>query len=428
MKIWQLIEAIDDPSGLIHPERHQAFATGQHPLGRHPAYPQFQRGAEGTAENYEEVLASKQWQKILQKAQRYLGVPLTRQSLRLIQIKTIEAMQAIQEAESQHQEDLQNLAIELVFSLPEFKTARQAYENQEILIDANIVSDTSELNTDDMMTSDEPEAQAPLNRPEKQRTPAEQEWMEKMVQRRHFTNAMIQGSAVSNDFLFELAGQQLDRIHPGLRNAYGILMVATEIGYWIFPQSKVLQGAKEKTHVGVSQVRREEPEEQAPEEQMGEEAPPPQGRPIVQAQAACFPVLIQELIKGLTELASLSSMAGLPNDPEDRAEILNKTDLTDMEAWHMLLGPKLWDSFVEAVDAENERELTFHLYSAIQRMDNDQFNAFMREVLAKSPRGMKMLRDLAAQIKTELAGDEGGQFEEAQEIVRRVIESDDLAD
>lgn len=422
MKIWQLIEAIDDPSGLVHQERHQAFATGQHPLGRHPAYPEFQRDAEGSAENYEEMLASKQWQKILQKAQRYLGVPLSRQSLPLIQRKTVEALRLIQQAESQKQEELQNLAIELVFTLPEFKTARQAYEDQQIVIDANLVSDRSDLNTDDMMTSDEPEAQAPLNRPEKQRTPAEQEWMQKTVQRRHFTNAMIQGSAVSNDFLFELAGEALDRIHPGLRNAYGILMVATEIGYWIFPQSMVLQGAKDKTHVGVSQVRRETPEDQ-PEGQPGEE-PPQSGRPVVVAQGACFPVLIQEIIKGLTELASLSSMAGLPNDPDDRQEVLNKTDLTDMEAWHMLLGPKLWDSFIEAVDAENERELTFHLYSAIQRMDNDKFNTFMREVLGKTPTGMRMLRDLATQIKGELAGDEGGHFEEAQEIVRQIIEGD----
>lgn len=420
MKIWQIIEAIDDPSGLIHQERHQAFATGQHTLGRHPAYPQFQRGAESSAENYEEVLASKQWQKILQKAQRYLGVPLTRQALPLIQRKTVEALHLIRQAESQKQEELQNLAIELVFTLPEFKTARQAYEDEQIVIDANLVSDRSDLNTDDMMTSDAPEAQEPLNRPDKQRTPAEQEWMEKTVQRRHFTNAMIQGSAVSNDFLFELAGEALDRIHPGLRTAYGILMVATEIGYWIFPQSKVLQGAKAKTHVGVSQVQREKPEDQP---ETGEDAPQA-GRPVVQAQGACFPVLIQEIIKGLTELASLSSMAGLPNDPEERQEILNKTDLTDMEAWHMLLGPKLWDSFIEAVDAENERELTFHLYSAIQRMDNDKFNAFMREVLAKSPNGMKMLRDLAAQIKGELAGDEGGHFEEAQEIVRQITEGD----
>lgn len=426
MKIWQLIEAIDDPSGLIHPERHQAFATGQHPLGRHPAYPDYQRGGEGSAENYEEVLASKQWQKILQKAQRYLGVPLTRRSLPLIQQKTVEALHLIQQAESQYQEQLQNLAIELVFSLPEFKTARQAYENQQIVIDANLVGDRSELDTDEMMTSDEPEAQEPLNHPKKQRTPAEQQWMEKMVQRRHFTNAMIQGSAVSNDFLFELAGQQLDRIHPGLRNAYGILMVATEIGYWIFPQSMVLKGAKDKTHVGVSQVRMEKPEDRAPEDQEQGDEPPQQGRPVIQAQGACLPVLIQEIIKGLTELASLSSMAGLPNDPEERMEVLNKTDLTDMEAWHMLLGPKLWDSFVEAVDAENERELTFHLYSAIQRMDNDKFNSFMREVLAKSPAGMKMLRNLAAQVKAEMAEDEGGMMEEAQEIVRRVLETDEL--
>ena len=395
MNVWEIIEAIDDPSGLIHPEKHQAFARQTHPLAKHPAYPTYQPGAGEKTTNYEEVLASRQWQKILQKANQYLGVPLNRRSVGLITKKLLSAMTLIDQVESQYKDELEALAIELIFELPEFKSARKAYEANRLKIDAQLVD---EIDTAEMMTSDEPQAEAPPE--QQQRTPAEAQWLKKMVQRRHLTNAMIQGSAVSNDFLFELGGETLDRIHPGLRNAYGILMISTEIGYWMFPQEQVLAGIKAKTHVGSTKI-----------DTTG-------GKPLIRAAGQCFPVLIQEIIKGLTEVASLSS---LPRDPAEREEVIKQADLIDLESWSMILGPKLWDSFVEAVDAQDERELTMHLYRHIQTMDVDQFNAFMKEVLAKSPKGVQMLRDLASKIKAELAQGEQG-MTEAQQIVEQMLE------
>lgn len=418
MTAREIIEAIDDPSGLIHPEKHQAFARGEHPLAKNPAFPDYTPGEGERASNYEEALASRQWQKLLQKATQYIGVPLTRQALPLIQRKTIDALSIIGEAESDHREQIEALAIQLVFELPEFKSARQAYEDNQIKIEASLIDEPGGP-SEDMLMSDEPEAQEPLRQ---ERTPAEKQWMDKMIQRRHFTNALIQGSAVSNNYLFELGGPALDHIHPGLRKAYGVLITATELGYWMFPQDAVLQGARARTHVGNVRVDIEKPEDDnggtppVPGEQP--EQQPQQQIPVVRATGLCLPVLIQEIIKGLTELASLSS---LPRDPEERKEVIDKADLVDMEAWHMLLGPKLWDSFVEAVDAENERELTLHLYRYIQEMDVDQFNNFMKQVLGKTPQGMQMLRELANRVRADMADDQN--FNESRVILRQVLDN-----
>lgn len=392
MSVWQIIEAIDDPSGLIHPEKHQAFAHQTHPLAKHPSYPAPAPGERGV--NFEEILASRQWQKILQKANHYLGVPLTRQALPVISQKLIQAMAVISEAESNHKEELEELAVNLVFELPEYRSTRREYATGRLAIDAQLAD---EIDTSDMKVSEGLQ---------ENRTPAEEEWFNKTIQRRHFTNAMIQGSAVTNDFLFEMAGAQLDRIHPQLRKSYGILMVSTELGYWMFPQSDVIAGAKQQLFVGSSRI----------DYQTLEEA---RQQPIVIARGMCFPVLIQEIIKGLTELASLPS---LPRDPVERKELLDKSDLVDLEAWSMMLGPKLWDSFIEAVDAGNERELAMHLYRQIQMMDVDRFNAFMKEVLAKSPQGMQMLRQLAAKVRAEIG--EEGEIEESSEIVDHLLEED----
>lgn len=415
--VWDIIEAIDDPGGLIHPEKHEAFAQGKHPLAKHPAYPQVQAGPGERASNYEEKLATGQWQKILQKGHQYLGVPLTKQALPRIQQKMLGALALIDQVEAAHKDELQALAVELVFELPEFRSAKRAHENGGFQIDAQI---TDDVDISDTLTSDEPEAQKPLHQ---ERTPAEMAWMQKMIQRRHFTNAIIQGSAVTNNFLFEMAGAQLDRIHPELRKAYGIIMLSSELGYWMFPQDAVIAGAKLQTQVGTAEVTfvgGDQEEEEEPGEEVAPEAmeePQAQRIPLVKARAWMFPVLIQEIIKGLTELASLPS---LPRDPVDRQEVLDKADLIDAEAWHMMLGPKLWDSFIEATDAVNERELTMHLYRHIQQLDVDEFNSFMKEVLAKSPRGMQMLRDLANQIKAELA--QGGDVEESKLVVRNMLD------
>lgn len=416
MKVSDIIEAIDDPSGLIHAEKHRAFAQGTHPLAGHPSYPAHQKQPGDRTTNYEEILASKQWQKILQKGNQYLGVPLTAQSLKVIQSKMIQAMGVIDKVEGAHHEELEALAVELVFELPEFRSARQAYENGRIQIDAEITGEIGGMGAG-METSDEEGADEPLV---KERTPAEQEWMKKMVQRRHFTNALIQGSAVSNDFLFELAGRRLDQIDPRLRQAYGVMMISTEIGYWMFPQDIIIAGARKRTHVGSASLEMQTEPEDA--EGMEQQEAPPQV-PVVKARGACFPILIQEIIKGLTEIASLPS---LPRDPVEREEVIRQADMVDLESWSMILGPKLWDSFIEAIDASDERELTMHLYRHIQSMDVDQFNAFMKEVLAKSPRGIKMLRDLAAEIKAELAQEPGdeGPVAEAREVVRRLIDDD----
>lgn len=381
----RIVEAFEDPSGLVHPERRQAFASRQHPLGKNPAFPE-----QG---NYEEQVASKRWQKLLRKAQQYYGVPLAKEALPVIQKKLLASLELMDGAEERYREELEALAIEIVFELPEFKVFRAPYERGEIELDAKLVKH-EEIDLSGAATSAEIEQQEkPVRHAE------DEEVLQRKIKRRHLTNAFIQGSAVSNNYAFEMGGAQLDRIHPDLRKAYGMLMTSTDIGYWMFPQSAVIQAAKQ-LQVGSAQVKQ------------GEE-----GKPIVVARGIHFPVLIQELIKGLSELAS---MQGLPEDPEERKEVINQADLIDAEAWHMMLGPELWDSFMQAVDSENEREVAMHLYSHIQRMGDDEFNAFIKAILSGTPEGRYALRSMAIQVKKELRDSE--ELGESGRIVRSLLD------
>ncbi len=442
-KAKQLIrEGIDygESPDLIHPERKQSLAGGSHPLSNNPAFPDFQAQAGSQNTNYSEMLASKRWQKLVKKAERYLGFQLSRQTLPRLGQAMVGAMNLMAQAEQGKEEELQKLAVEIVFELPEFSSFKEPFERGEFGLKPQITS-AEEINLDGVKSTDDFESPEELNfdqpesgeesgapegvNAEQAEAAAEQrQSLQKKLNRRHLSNAFIQGSAISNNFAFELGGARLDQINPGLRKAYGILMAMSEIGYWLYPQSAVVQALQAQAKAGSTRVEMQAPgqdeEEVLPDDLW--DAPPEEGatekpqstpqaqsqgevRPVIIAQGIHLPVLIQEIIKGLTELAS---MHGLPQDEHERNAVMDKADLIDSEAWHMMLGPELWDRFMQAVDSQNEREITMHLYTKIQSMDDDEFNAFVKGLLAHDRGALNQLKQFAQEIKTELAGGEEG--------------------
>jgi hypothetical protein len=441
MKAWQIIEALDDPSGLIHRDKHNAFQRGTHPLSKHPSYPAFQPAQGDSSASYDEMLANKQWKKLLEKGAKYFGKPLTKRDFPEMSQKLMQAIGVVEEAEAQHKEELEALAIEIAFELPEFKAAKAAYEAGRLAIQANIVAEPDMTGTettnsikaknqykekeqeDQFGAEDEPAQKA-------QRTPAEQDYLNKTVQRRHLTNAFAQGAAISNNFAFEMGGAALDRIHPGLRKAYGIVMVCSELPYWAFPDSAVQASVDAKMQGGTVKVERanDEDEEEAGEEEEQRDEAPKQKAPKIVAQGKWLPVLIHELIKGLVDITSSRS---LPTDPDELKEILDITDLVDVENWHMLVGPQLWDKFIAYTDAENGRELAMGLYMYLQTLDADKFHEFIRELYSETPKGKMMLKQALQKVKEandrEANGgeDEGTGYnveESASRIIRHMIE------
>ena len=434
MKAWQIIEALDDPSGLIHQEKHDAFRNGTHPLAKHPSYPAFQPAQGDSSASYDEMLANKQWKKLLEKGAKYFGKPLTKRDFPEMGRKLMQAIEVVEQAESEHKEELEALAIEIAFELPEFKGAKAAYEEGRLAIQANIVDepDMTGTETTDSIKSkdlhqnqypehDQPEMETPA-RP--QRTPAEQDYLNKTIQRRHLTNAFAQGAAISNNYAFEMGGAALDRIHPGLRKAYGIVMVCSELPLWAFPNSAVQDSVDAKMQGGTVKIERadDEGDEELETPPDQEDEAPKQRAPVIKAQGKWLPVLIHEIIKGLVDITSRHS---LPADPDELKEILGVTDLVDVEAWHMLVGPQIWDKFIAYVDAENGRELAMNLYRYLQSFDADKFHEFIREVYSETPRGKQMMRQALQKVKADMqAYDEGDNDmeESAPSIIRHLID------
>lgn len=379
---------------LIHPENKSLLASRKHVLGKNPAFPEHRQAPH---DNFEEMLASSQWQKVCNKIQRYFGFrPANMRDIARTQQKLMQSLEFLNRAEASHRPQLEKLAIDIVFELPEFAHWKKAYENGEFGIKAKLVSSPQEIDLSDLKLADaaEPQTDAELPPPEEGENSEQREAeadlrqrLKSQVARRHFSNAITQGAAVSNNYAFEMAGSELDAIAPGLRQAYGILMVSSELGYWIFPQAAVAQALEQEMKLGSVRVK------------SVEEAPEGEERMEVQASGVHLPVLIQEIIKGLMELAA---MHGLPEDEYERKAVMDQADLAEAEAWQMMLGPQLWDNFVRAVDSEDQRDVALHLYAHVQRMPDAQFNAFMRGVMGRDPEAMREMRVLARQVRGEM--------------------------
>jgi len=72
------------------------------------------------------------------------------------------------------------------------------------------------------------------------------------------------------------------------------------------------------------------------------------GEPVVVAQGKCFPVLCQELFKGVMELLSLH---GIPDDlsAEELKTVYKNSDRLQDEPWIIMIGPALWRKFLSVV-------------------------------------------------------------------------------
>jgi len=142
-------------------------------------------------------------------------------------------------------------------------------------------------------------------------------------------------------------------------------------------------------------------------------------KPVIHVQAMVFPVLIHELVKGVMELLSAH---GLPQNKKVGEYVINKADYLAAEPWDMRIGPALWNRFTEAIDPD-DFELKHHIYSEMAALPVREFNQKMREIVAGTKEGKKIIKTIVEEVRNGLHEDE---FNEAMnEISGNNIEDED---
>ena len=204
--------------------------------------------------------------------------------------------------------------------------------------------------------------------PERQ-VKVDQDKLHEHVQKRVILNATIHGAAVhiwkSLHFLVEPA---VNQINPELFKLYNRLIANSSILMWMMPplskdQAKMAFEMSNLTQ-GQNQV----------------EVPDDNEAPTVTAKATAFPTMIHELVKGILDTVILH---GIDQElTEDELEyVYQQADAPEDEHWYYLLGPGIWQVFVDNFVDNPEnipqilQEMSVTSYPVIEEELNNIINA-----------------------------------------------------
>ena len=373
-----LNESLVYPDGMnerMHPTLEKDLRDQTHSLGKHPAIP------DGDEDSFEQKIMGERFKEVCNRYKRAFDVDSIDNGLVMQQMMPLVHETVALEAE--HIKELQDLAIRMI---------REEYDMDEDVVEI-IAELTPEISLEGTKRNPKP---MPV---EGMKFDSHDDIVNANdeVYKRRFLNAMIQGAAKKCNHMFHLVDDELTDINPKLPNKYAKMMSAADYMYYVIP--KMDEGI-----VG-GIVKVEFPNNKNP-------------KAVIHAQAMVFPVLIHEIVKGVMELLSAH---GLSKDKKMADYVINKSDFLAAEPWDMRLGPAIWGRFTALIDGD-DFGLKHHVYAELAALPAKEFHKQMREILAGTKLGEKIIKEMIATIKRDLQNDE---FNEALNGLGGVDEEDD---
>lgn len=349
-----------------------------HSLGNHPIFP------ESDESTFEEKIMGERFVEVVNRYKRYFDTDkinnkqVMKESLPLV----FETMGI----EAKHKKALVKLAVEMV---------REEYDMDEDVVEIHAeLTDT--INMEGTKKNPKPMATEVEFKNHDELTNANEE-----VYKRRFINSMIQGAAKKCNHMFHMVDDKLIELDPRLPNKYAKMMAAADYMYYIIPE----MDNADIGSVSGGVVRVQFPTASNP-------------KAVIHAQAMVLPVLIHELVKGVMELISAH---GLPKKKRIGEYVINKADFLAAEPWDMRLGPAIWSRFTKMINPD-DFNLKHHIYMELVSLPVKEFNVKMREIMAGTKEGKKIMDDVIKTVKSGLQEDE---FNEAMnEISGRNVDEE----
>lgn len=368
-----------DAPDAVHRSHKQALAGGQHGMGTVPSLsPQ-------AAERH----ASETYRNIIAKLRAYGGVvPRNSQDPRWA-MDFMRVLQDIQQREAHLRPQLEQLAVETVLRMPEFKSLRGALDNGYLRIEPHL---SERINITNYAFSDD--EQEPIEGEDVPEIKAE---YQDLINRRKLNNTLIQGAAVANNYSFTNSFDELADLDSTLVRDYGKAMAYSELGFFFQDQEMMRLAARSagsELQGGQNELRQ------------GED-----GVMVVFAEAITFPMLVQEIIKGCMEYLSIGDEEG---DPETMSAVRKRSDFIDDEQVQMQIGPSIYRSMMAAIGPDNA-DLMPYIYDQLHRLSNSEYQQVMQGLIEGSPEGVTWFRNLATDLRRRLSAqqEEPGPDEES---------------
>jgi hypothetical protein len=352
-----------------NPEVEKDLKSGEHDYSKI----KFPKHKDEQYANYEEFLASDEYEKALEKLARYTGISdigtgTSKQYFDLSKM-AVSAMIEITNIESTKKQELEELAEKIVRDYFQIPKNKLTYELK--------------LNNSDVKI-DEPKNKGELEKKEKELVNNIKELDEERIQRR-LQNAMSQGLAVDKHWIFENAQDELIKITGDNRiiEKYGVFTSILMSGYW--------QMSKEQMGINESKKQVNEAIASGKSTYFMDETPPK-----IYAEAMNFPLLIHEALKGTM------SFLGAKRKPENLQTYLKAVELEDnikAETWDIRLGPAIWRKFLSKLPLslrteEDKRKLIFYLVSNVANLPAKEYIVLYNEIFSDSKESKNLLAAL----------------------------------
>ena len=195
------------------------------------------------------------------------------------------------------------------------------------------------------------------------------------IYKRRFLNALIVGAAMDFAEMYIFVENKLDGINETLRRNYKKIWFINNL---LLFHTKQNLSKKQKDGGNVDVY-------------ISDETTPVR----IEVKGILSPILVEETIKGLFELAISH---GLPKDKDKAEYIMSKADFKLAEVWDQRVGLPLWRRVRKIM---NECEISVQpsfLLMELASLETDKFNTTMQEILAGTKMGRHLIKEIVRNI------------------------------
>jgi hypothetical protein len=201
------------------------------------------------------------------------------------------------------------------------------------------------------------------------------------IQKRRMLNALIEGASevVSYDVVEYV--QKLFEINPALPELYSKIIELSQFLMYSMDETELRDDSGNGGTVKV--IMKSAPD-------MLE----------IKVDATLFPVLLQETIKGILEVAILQ---GLPDNKDKAYYVMKKSDFKLAEVWDSRLGVPLWKRIEGMIPEDTDMDavgLNF-FFMELSMLPTETFNEAMQEIFAGTRKGKEIVSNICEKILTD---------------------------
>lgn len=337
---------------LIHPSKKQWIQAGGD-----PELQELLPSLSSEEQTYLQMITSRSYEQLVDRLTRYTGIEPEARNLPRIVGLVYQSLQEVISIESEHKKELEQLALDFIFSFDEFKIVKEAVENEEVSFQLSLKQPDIRLpvqgeGEDEEGLDDSEEMNLALGKGLQDVTPA--------VLRKRLADLLIQGAAVQKTYAFHMVSKELESIDPKLVNLYGILACAAQLGYWAAPEGVEAAAASGGGKAGA------------------EEVVPVDDAYVVRVQAICFPYLVHELVKGIYSwISTREEFSSIPSRG------------VEGETPDIIVGPEISKAINQYVPSDKQ-----HLITLVNKLVLDLDKEEIHQVLLRTEEGRRIMQGI----------------------------------